>query len=61
MKKTAIPFWNGPKIIIKEKEPMAEEYMVEDADIVMVAFGATARIVKSAVNSARAKGIKAGT
>ena len=46
--------------IIKEKEPMAEEYMVEDADIVMVAFGATARIVKSAVNSARAKGIKAG-
>lgn len=46
--------------IIKEKEPMAEEYLVEDADIVLVSFGATARIVKSAVNSARAMGIKAG-
>ena len=46
--------------IIKEKEPMAEEYLVEDAEIVLVSFGATARIVKSAVNSARAMGIKAG-
>ena len=39
--------------IIKEKEPMAEEYLLEDAEIVLVSFGATARIVKSAVNSAR--------
>lgn len=46
--------------IIKEKEPMAEEYWVDDADIVLVSFGATARIVKSAVNSARSMGIKAG-
>ena len=46
--------------IIKEKEPMAEEYLVDDADIVLVSFGATARIVKSAVNSARSMGIKAG-
>ncbi len=46
--------------IIKEKEPMAEEYLLEDAEIVLVSFGATARIVKSAVNSARAIGIKAG-
>ena len=46
--------------IIKEKEPMAEEYLLEDAEIVLVSFGATARIVKSAVNSARAMGIKAG-
>ena len=46
--------------IIMEKEPMAEEYLVEDAEIVLVSFGATARIVKSAVNSARAMGIKAG-
>lgn len=28
--------------IIKEKEPMAEEYLVDDADIVLVSFGATA-------------------
>ncbi len=33
--------------IIKEKEPMAEEYLVEDAEIVLVSFGATARIVKA--------------
>lgn len=46
--------------LIKEKEPMAEEYLTDDADIVLVSFGATSRIVKSAVNSARAKGIKAG-
>ena len=46
--------------IIKEKEPMAKEYLVDDADIVLVSFGATARIVKSAVNSARSMGIKAG-
>ena len=46
--------------IITEKEPMAEEYLVDDADIVLVSFGATARIVKSAVNSARSMGIKAG-
>ena len=45
---------------IKEKEPLAEEYLVDDADIVLVSFGATSRIVKSAVNSARAMGIKAG-
>lgn len=46
--------------IIKEKEPMAEEYLVEDAQIVLVSFGATSRIVKSAVNTARSMGIKAG-
>ena len=45
---------------IKANEPRAEEYQVEDADIVLVAYGATARIVKSAVDSARAAGIRAG-
>ena len=39
---------------------MAEEYLVEDAQIVLVSFGATSRIVKSAVNTARSMGIKAG-
>ena len=46
--------------IIKEKEPMAEEYLTEDADLLVVAYGATSRIVRSAVNRARAEGIKAG-
>ncbi|MBQ9939248.1 MAG: 3-methyl-2-oxobutanoate dehydrogenase subunit VorB [Oscillospiraceae bacterium] len=46
--------------IIKEKLASAENYLTEDADIVVVAYGASSRIVKSAVNAARAKGIKAG-
>jgi 2-oxoglutarate ferredoxin oxidoreductase subunit alpha len=39
---------------------MAETYLTDDADIVLVAYGASARIVRSAVNSARELGIKAG-
>ncbi len=45
---------------IKAAEQRAEEYLVEDADIVLVAFGASARIARSAVNKARERGIKAG-
>ena len=45
---------------IKAAEQRAEEYLTEDADIVLVAFGATSRIARSAVNKARAAGIKAG-
>ena len=32
---------------------MAEEYLTEDADIVLVAYGASARVARSAVNKAR--------
>ena len=46
--------------IIKDKESDAESYMTDDAEIVVCAFGATARVVKSAVNEAREQGIKAG-
>lgn len=46
--------------IVKEKEQLSEEYMIDDADIVVTAFGATSRIAKSAVNDARKQGIKAG-
>jgi 2-oxoglutarate ferredoxin oxidoreductase subunit alpha len=45
---------------IEAKETRAEGYLTEDADILLVAYGASARIVRSAVNSARAEGIKAG-
>ena len=45
---------------IKATEQRAEQYLVEDAEIVVVAFGASARVVRSAVNKAREKGIKAG-
>ncbi|NPV78987.1 MAG: 3-methyl-2-oxobutanoate dehydrogenase subunit VorB [Firmicutes bacterium] len=37
-----------------------EEYMTEDANIVIVAYGTTARIAKSAVHRARKAGILAG-
>ncbi|MDE7105478.1 MAG: 3-methyl-2-oxobutanoate dehydrogenase subunit VorB [Ruminococcus sp.] len=46
--------------IIKENETDAELYLTDDCDILLCAFGATARVVKSAVNDARAQGIKAG-
>lgn len=41
-------------------EQRAETYLVDDADIVVVAFGASARIARSAIASARKEGIKAG-
>lgn len=46
--------------LIKKNEQRAESYLTDDADIVVVAFGASARIARSAVNMAREKGIKAG-
>ena len=46
--------------VIEEKEPMSESYMVDDADYVVVAYGASARVAKAAVREAREQGIKAG-
>ena len=37
-----------------------EEYMLDDADIVVVAYGSTSRSARYAVNAAREQGIKAG-
>lgn len=45
---------------IKATEQRASEYLTEDADIILVAFGASARVAHSAVDMARAQGIKAG-
>ena len=45
---------------IKASEQVSEEYLCDDADIVVVAFGAAARIARNAVNAAREQGIKAG-
>lgn len=45
---------------IEETEQRAETFLTEDADIVLVAFGATSRICRSAVRAARDEGIKAG-
>ena len=46
--------------VVEEKEPLCEEYLTEDADIVLVAFGVAARVCKNAIKAARAKGIKVG-
>ncbi len=46
--------------LVKQNEASQEEYLVDDAEIVVVAYGACARIAKSAINAARADGMKVG-
>ncbi len=46
--------------IIKANEQRSESFMTDDADIIIVAFGACARIAHSAVVTARAEGIRVG-
>ncbi len=46
--------------IIKENEQMWDEYLLDDADIVVVAYGASARVSQTAIDMAREQGIKAG-
>ncbi|WP_319369828.1 3-methyl-2-oxobutanoate dehydrogenase subunit VorB [uncultured Ilyobacter sp.] len=46
--------------LISEKECRWEEYNMEDADIVAVAYGTTSRILKSAVETLKNKGINVG-
>jgi len=45
---------------IQNSEVMCEEHRAEDAEIILVAYGVAARIVRSAVDAARQEGIKAG-
>ncbi len=45
---------------VEENEARHESYLTDDADIIVVAYGATARIAKNAINAAREAGIKAG-
>lgn len=45
---------------IQENEVEIEEYMTEDADIVIVSYGTSSRLSRSAVDIARKKGIKLG-
>lgn len=46
--------------LIEENEQDFEEYMVEDADLIVSCFGSMARNVKSAVSECRKKGLKVG-
>jgi len=43
-----------------DKDVQVEEYMVEDAEIVIAAYGISARIAKSAIDTLRKEGIKVG-
>ncbi len=45
---------------IEENEAMYEEYMMDDAEICVAAFGIAARVAKNAINQAREQGIKVG-
>ena len=45
---------------IEENEVMYEEYMMDDADVCVVAYGIAARVAKNAIVAARAQGIKVG-
>jgi 2-oxoglutarate ferredoxin oxidoreductase subunit alpha len=45
---------------IEENEAMYEEYMMDDAEICIAAFGIASRVAKNAIVEARKKGIKVG-
>jgi 2-oxoglutarate ferredoxin oxidoreductase subunit alpha len=45
---------------VQKNEVLCEQYETEDAEIIMVAYGVAARIVRSAASKARAEGIKVG-
>lgn len=46
--------------LITQKETRSESYLIDDADFVFVAYGTTARIVKSAISTLRKEGYKVG-
>lgn len=45
---------------VEREEQRCQEYLCDDADYILTAFGATARISQSAVDALRSQGIKAG-
>ena len=45
---------------IKKNEVRYEAYNIEDAEIILVAFGISARVAKAAMKRARGQGVKAG-
>ncbi len=45
---------------VQKNEVICEQYEVDDAEIIVVAYGVAARIVRGAVNKAREEGIKVG-
>lgn len=45
---------------VEKEVPMFEEYLMDDPEICVVAFGIAARVSKNAVNEARKQGLKVG-
>lgn len=45
---------------VEENEAMYEEYLTDDAEILVTAYGIASRVTKNAVDEARRKGIKVG-
>ena len=46
--------------LIKKEEVTYETFMIDDAELVVVAFGIAARIARGAIKNARAEGMKVG-
>ena len=46
--------------LLAEKETMCEEYLCEDAEIIITAFGSVGRIARTAIDDLREKGVKVG-
>jgi 2-oxoglutarate ferredoxin oxidoreductase subunit alpha len=46
--------------VVEKNEVMVEEYLMDDAEICVTGYGISSRVALSAVNLARARGIKAG-
>jgi pyruvate/2-oxoacid:ferredoxin oxidoreductase alpha subunit len=44
----------------QRKETLCEQYRTEDADLLVVGYGIVSRVLRSAVDEARKKGIKVG-
>ncbi|MDR2646628.1 MAG: 3-methyl-2-oxobutanoate dehydrogenase subunit VorB [Oscillospiraceae bacterium] len=45
---------------IEQNETRFEQYLTDDAEVIVVAYGAPARIAKNAIAKVRAQGVKAG-
>ena len=46
--------------LAQELETRCENYLTEDADMLLVGFGIVSRVLRSAVDQLRAQGVKAG-
>jgi pyruvate/2-oxoacid:ferredoxin oxidoreductase alpha subunit len=46
--------------LAQELEPRCESYMADDAEILLVGYGIVSRVLRSAVQQARAQGVRAG-